>query len=416
MDEIARRRGAAPRAAALLAEPDYLRLWGVGLVTAIVRWLETLAVALFVYRATESAFLVTLMTLLRLLPMGLFGAFLGALAERIESRTCLIAIVAANLLTSAALAGLAAAGWLAVWHLAVASFVNGLAWASDNPLRRMMIGRVVGTARMGQAMSVDVGTNNASRMLGPTLGGVLFAAVGVGGAFALGAALYVLALAAAATLRVRGGVVSGAAGEGILARVSEGVALALRDRRLRGTLWVTVVFNLWGWPFTSLVPVIAQDHLLLSPQGIGVLASMDGAGAFLGALAMGFLARPAGYALCYLGGLGLYLAAIVLFALTAHPLAAGAALFANGLGQSGFSIMQATLVYLAAPPEMRSRVLGVLTVCIGLGPIGFLHLGLLAEEFGARIACIVTGLEGLLVLALTWRLWRPILLPPEVAR
>ena len=63
----------------------------------------------------------------------------------------------------------------------------------------------------------------------------------------------------------------------------------------------------------------------------------------------------------------------------------------------------------AAPPEMRSRVLGVLTVCIGLGPIGFLHLGVLAELFGARVACIITGLEGLLVLVLTWRVWRPIL-------
>jgi uncharacterized membrane protein YuzA (DUF378 family) len=71
--------------------------------------------------------------------------------------------------------------------------------------------------------------------------------------------------------------------------------------------------------------------------------------------------------------------------------------------------MQATLVYLAAPAELRSRVLGVLTVCIGLGPIGFLHLGLLAELFGARAACIITGAEGLLVLALTRRLWRPIL-------
>ena len=69
----------------------------------------------------------------------------------------------------------------------------------------------------------------------------------------------------------------------------------------------------------------------------------------------------------------------------------------------------ATLVYLAAPPEMRSRVLGVLTVCIGLGPIGFLHLGILAELFGARTACIITGSEGLLALALTWRVWRPVI-------
>ena len=51
----------------------------------------------------------------------------------------------------------------------------------------------------------------------------------------------------------------------------------------------------------------------------------------------------------------------------------------------------------------------MLTVCIGLGPIGFLHLGLMAELLGARLACVLTGAEGLLALALTHRLWRPIL-------
>ena len=75
---------------------------------------------------------------------------------------------------------------------------------------------------------------------------------------------------------------------------------------------------------------------------------------------------------------------VALFALAPHPLAAGAALVLNGLGGSGFSIMQATLVYLASPPELRSRMLGILSVCIGLGPIGFVHIGLLAEAIGAQ--------------------------------
>lgn len=401
--------------AGLFAEADFLRLWCVGLVVFVVRWLETLAVALFVYEATGSAFLVAMMTMLRLLPMGLFGAFLGVWAERLEQRTSLLILVCGSLLTSLVLAVLAQAGLLAVWHLAVASFINGLGWAADNPVRRLMIGQVVGSARMGQAMSVDVGTSNASRMLGPTLGGVLFAAVGVGGAFALGVALYLLALAAALTLRYRSGVAAPPK-EGMLARVSEGFALARRDARLRGTLIVTIIFNLFGWPFTSLVPVIGQGGLGLSPAAVGILASMDGVGAFAGALLIGLLVRPAHYGHCYVGGLTLYLGTICLFALAPHAALAGGALLLNGFGQSGFGVMQATLVYLAAPPELRSRVLGVLTLCIGLGPIGFLHLGLLAEHLGAQWACVVTGAEGLVALVLTHRLWRPILTPAEETR
>jgi len=393
----------------LLALPDYRRLWLVGLSLAIVRGLETLAVALFVLQATGSAFLVTMMTLLRLLPMGLFGAPLGALAERVERRSLLVAIAAAGALASAALAVLAWQGALAVWQVAMGCFVSGFAWASDNPVRRMMLGQVVGADRMGRAMSMDVATSNASRVVGPALGGLVFALVGIAGAFALAALLQLAAVAAALAIGLRAG--PGAAPrEGALARISDGIALAWRDARLRGILWVTIVFNVWGWPFTALVPVVAQQHLGLGAEATGALSSLDGAGSFLGALILGVVARPGHYARWYLAGVTLYLALVVVFALTPTAPLAGAALLVNGMGQAGFAVMQATLVYLAAPPEMRARVLGVLTVCIGLGPIGFLHLGVLAELFGARAACIITGVEGLLVLAFTWRVWRPVLL------
>lgn len=406
---------AGPRRA-LLAEPDYRRLWAVGAIIGVVRWLETLAVALFVLAATGSAFLVTMMTLLRLLPMGLFGAHLGALADRVERRTCLAVIVAAGALGSAALALLAWGGALAVWHIAIACFVSGFSWAADNPVRRMMLGQVVGTERMGRAMSIDVGTNNACRMVGPSIGGVVFATLGVAGAFGLSALLQAAALATTLRIRARSGTTGAAHGERMLARISEGFALAWRDPKLRGTLWVTIVFNVWGWPFTALVPVVAQQHLGLGAEGTGLLSSMDGAGAFLGAMALGLVARPAHYARWYIAGVTLYLVFVILFALAPASVPAGLALLASGTGQAGFAVMQATLVYLAAPAEMRSRVLGLLTVCIGLGPIGFLHVGVLAELFGARLACIITGAEGLTALALTWRLWHPILATEETRR
>lgn len=391
----------------LFAEPDFRRLWSVGLIVFVVRWLETLAVSLFVYDATGSAFLVAMMTMLRLLPMGLFGAFLGAWAERVEQRTALLVVVVVSLLTSLTLALLAFAHVLAVWHLAVASFINGLSWASDNPVRRLMIGQVVGTGRMGAAMSLDVGANNASRMLGPTLSGVIFASVGIAGAFVLSVALYTAALSAVLTLRYRSGVRE-ATGEGVLARIAEGFEVVRRERRLVGTLAVTIIFNVFGWPFTSLVPVIGLEHLRLGPEAVGVLSSMDGVGAFCGALAVALLVPPALYARCYLGGVTIYLAMLTLFALAPHPALAGAALLLTGFGGAGFSIMQATLVYLATPPELRSRVLGILSVCIGIGPVGFLHIGLLADIVGAQWACVASGIEGLLALALTRRLWRAI--------
>jgi MFS family permease len=169
--------------------PDFWRLWSVGLVVFTVRWLETVVVGVFVYQHSRSAFLVAMMTMLRLLPMGLFGAFIGAWAEKIERRITLTVVVMLMLTISTFLALLAYTGHLALWHLAAASFLNGLGWATDNPVRRVMIGDVVGGSQMSTAMSLDVGADNASRMVGPTIGGLLLASVGIDGVFMLSVAL-----------------------------------------------------------------------------------------------------------------------------------------------------------------------------------------------------------------------------------
>jgi MFS family permease len=386
--------------------PDFWRLWFVGLVVFTVRWLETVAVGVVVYQRTGSAFLVVTMTMLRLLPMGLFGMFLGALAERFDRRKTLIGVVILMGTTSAVLAVLAWTRSLEVWHLALASFVNGCGWATDNPVRRMMMGEVVGREHMGTAMSLDVGANNASRMFGPTIGGLLLAWVGIQGVFVLSVLMYVGAIAAAITVRSHVPRLPGTST--VLARISEGLAIVRRDKRLVGTLTVTIIYNVFAWPFTSLIPVIGRDRLLLGPEGVGVLASLDGVGAFAGALLLAVWLTPRLYARAYVGGVIVYMIMLIVFAVVTSPAIAAGALLLTGVGGAGFSTMQATLVYLAAPPEMRSRILGVLSVCIGTGPIGFVWLGWLADTIGAPGATAVTGVAGLVALAVTWPLWRTI--------
>jgi MFS family permease len=358
----------------LLGEPDFRRLWLVGLVVFSVRWLEMLAVAVFAYQRTGSPLIVALLTMLRMLPMALFGALIGAAAERVERRTALVFVVVLMLLCSIALALLAWSHALEVWHLALASFISGLTWTTDNPVRRTMIGEVVGPERMSAAMSIDVGANNASRMLGPTVGGILLATLGIGGAFTVSVTGYLVAAIVALRVRHRNMAMSSTAA-GVLERMIEGLVLVRRDPRLSGTMIITVIYNTFGWPFTSMIPVIGQDNLGLGPAGIGLLASMDGIGAFCGAIAIALCAKPPHFARIFIGGVAIYLSMLPVFALAPGPVFAGAVLLLTGLANSGFSIMQATLVYLAAPPEMRGRVFGVLSVCIGVGMIGFLHLG-----------------------------------------
>ena len=214
------------------------------------------------------------------------------------------------------------------------------------------------------------------------------------------------ALWAVLTIRSR---IPRAAGSGaVLTRIAEGLALVRTDKRLIGVLVVTMIYNIFAWPFTGMIPVIGRDRLSLGPEGVGLLATMDGIGAFAGALLLALWLTPKWYGRAYLGGVISYLIMVVIFALAQSPVLAGAALLVTGLGGAGFATMQATLVYLASPQEMRSRILGVLTVCIGTGPIGFVWLGWLADRIGAHNATALTGILGLLAMAATWRWWKEI--------
>jgi MFS family permease len=172
-----------------------------------------------------------------------------------------------------------------------------------------------------------------------------------------------------------------------------------------------VIFNLFAWPCTSMIPVIGETALGLGPEGVGVLAGIDGVGALVGAALIGLLARPDRYAAIYVGGTTLYLAMMIGFALAPGPITAGLALLVTGIGGAGFATMQATLTYLMVPPEMRGRALGVLSTAIGTGLLGFLQIGLLANWLGAPAATALVGAQGLLALLITWPLWRPMLGP-----
>jgi MFS family permease len=384
---------------------DYWRLWLVGLAMSAVRWIEMLVVAVFTYQVTGSAFIVTVMTLLRVLPMALFGAFMGAWADRLDRRRAMLGMLVVTLLASIAVATLGYAGRLEVWHLAISCFLNGTVWASDNALRRILIGDVVGADRMATAMALDIGANNASRMFGPALGGVLMATSGIDAAYLFSAGLYLMAVTAVLGLKHRKAVSHAESGS-ILGRLIEGLAEVRRRRELQGILAVTAIYNLFGWPFYSLVPVIGKDTLGLGPQGIGILSSTDGVGAMLGAAWVVLLANPRHYHALYVGAVVVFQLTTIGFALMTHPLLAGSFSMVGGISGAFFAVMQTTLLYRAVTPDLRSRMLGLLSVSIGVGPIGFLQLGLLAELLGAKQAVIVLAIEGLVALALTFPLWR----------
>ena len=365
-------------------------------------------ISVYVLEATGSAFWVSAMLMLRMLPMGLFGMVGGVVAERVDRRRLLIGALLLSASISVTVAWLAATGQLQVWHAGTCAFIAGAVWMLDFPARRTLLGEVVGTSRVGSAMSLDIVAGSGTRALGPVVGGALYAAIGIGGAFAVSASLFVLAASGLVFLRTRD---TKAAGEsrGLLRQLSAGVEVLRGNQKMLGILAVTIVFNVWGFPFVSLVPVFGREILDLNAFQIGLLASAEGAGALVGAVVLAWVAKDRHFSLFYVGGVVVYLALVVAFAQSVTASLSAVLLLSIGLASAAFAAMQSALVLLNAPEDSRRQMMGLLSVCIGTGPIGFIHLGLLADWLGAPMACTIVAVEGLVALGWVLHRWRGVI-------
>lgn len=382
---------------ALLALSDYRRLWMVGGLTNAMRWLELIATGLFVLDATGSALSVALVSAARAMPLLLFGPAAGAVAEAVDRRVLLVAGLVLTTAAALSVTLLGLAGALAPWHLAVLGFASGVTTAGELSVRRRMVAESAGGATMSQAIAFDSITNAGTRMVGPVAGGAAYALGGIVGAFGVSAALNALALLLAS--RVSHAQERRAFRLADTARtVLEGVAIARAIPTVRAVLSVTVAMNAFGFSFVALMAPIGRQGFGASDIGVGVLVAAEPAGAIIGAMLLARRARPAGLALFLAGAAGFLSALAVMPHMPAYGLALGLLLL-SGFGTAAFGTLQSSLVLEAAPAEARSRLLGLVTMGIGTGPLGMVLSGTLASVAGAPMAVTISALAGTAVVA-----------------
>ena len=371
----------------------------MGATTNIMRWLETVALGFFVYELTGSPFWVAFVGLVRMLPMFVLGAFVGVVADRFDRRLLLMAATALLAITYAILAALAITENIRLWHVATGAFLSGLMWAIDFPARRSMIAEVVQPQRVAIAMGLEMATSNFSRMLGPLAAGGFLATIGISGAYTAGVGLFTCAFLMLATLNYSSATTTRRAVQPVRNLV-EGIRYIRSDAVVVMTLAITVAMNAFAFPYSHMVPVIADEKLGAGALGLGLLFSAEGAGATLGSLLIAARAKAEHYTRAYVFGSLLFLLAILMFALAPWYALALALLFIGGFGTAAFGTLQSIIIITSTPPEMRGRVLGVLAVAIGTGPIGALHVGLVATWLGAPAAVMITATAGIAALAL----------------
>jgi len=388
-----------------LAEPDIIRLWVIGGTNNVVRWLELLAAALFTFELTGSGLAVATVTAARTLPMLMFGAFAGVLSEAVNRKRIMMSGQLITAGSSCAILLLAAAGMAQPWHIALASFVCGTVWSTEMSSRRRMVGDAAAPALLARVIAVDSLAGATTRMIGPLLGGAVYAAIGLKGAYLVTTLLTLVNFSLVLPIRH-----SQAARPLSVATALRDLGDGLRSVRampaVMAVLGVTIAMNACVFCYSALVAPLALRLFAVPNAQVGFLGAAESAGALIAGLALTRRTPRMHPRLLMVSGSVLFAASLMAMPLIPGFWTACAVLVIGGTGTAAFSNMQTMVVLNGAPPAMRSRMLGLITACIGTGPLGQLMIGALADGLGLTAAVEImagVGIATILGIGAVWR-------------
>lgn len=370
-----------------LREATFRALWSASLIASLGTWAQTVGGAWLMTTLTSDALPVALIQSAITLPSVLFGLPAGSLADRVDRRWLLIATQTWMLLSAAALAILTWLGLVTPWLLLALTFSLGVGSALSGPTWSSLLPDVVSRPQLPSAVIVNSLGYNVARSVGPSLGGVVFAAVGPAGTFVANALSCVAPIGVLSRMRPLPRAHSSSSSERFLDTLRGGLLFARTDPTQRVVLTRSILWMLCASSLWSLLPLIARYELGLDVPGYGFLVTCVGGGAVLGAFALPFLRERwtsnrllMGAIVCFSAML-LVLAWVRLLPLVWLMLGLGGAAWTQS--NQNFQIA----VQLAAPGFVRARAIAsYLLTFQGGQAIGSAIWGSVAERVGDPLA------------------------------
>lgn len=391
----------APRVAAL-RHRSFALLWAGSVVSNAGSWMQIVAQGWLVYDLTHSSLLLGVVAMARALPVIFISPFGGVVADRLPRMRVMIVSQGASVVTGVWLALLVDWGMAGVPVLVAFNLLSGIIGAFDAPARQAMLPDLVPPEDLSSAVALSSAAWQGAAMIGPALAGLLVGTLGIAGAFYVNAASYLAVLAALLLMRGVPDRVERRRPEGFFQDFVDGLRHAVRSPVLRALLVLATVSSLFGRSYQQLMPVFAGEVLDVGATGLGLMLAAPGAGSVLGAVALGLRGdvRAKGVvqvgALLAFSGLLLAFTANRSFPLGMTLLTAMGACF---LVSSG---MNTTMLQLAAPPEMRGRIMSYLTVIMqGFAPVGALLAGSAGSVVGTPTAVAASAVVVAAVAALS---------------
>lgn len=370
------------------------RLFFSGQVISLVgTWIQRTTMGWFVYRLTNSAFLLGLVSFLSMIPALPISPFVGAWADRLNRHRIVIYTQIAFFVQNAILATLVLTGVINVnrqYPILILALAQGVIEAVDSPIRQNLLIDLIGDKKLlPNAIATNSAMFNAARLIGPAVGGLLIVLFSEGVCFAINAVSYIPVIISLFFIRVLYPPVVRRK-ESILRKIGDGWSYAYRSFPIRYLLMNLSIYTLFGMSYTTLLPVFAKDVLGGNSATQGLLMSTAGIGALTGSIVLASKVSIRGLPQRLIAVGILASTSMIIFSRSLSlPLSMFFMLFI-GFGMMMTSATTNTLIQSMVSDEMRGRVLSSYTMTfMSMSPFGSLIVGSLSAKFGAQHTMLV---------------------------
>ncbi len=362
--------------------PVFRRFWFGALASSVGQWMQQVALGWLAIVMTDSPGFVGIVTFFAGLPFLIVAPFGGALIDRVDRRKLMLACQVLAFALAVVLAADVMSGLVQPWHLPIAAFLNGSLLALLIPTQQSLVPALVPREALTNGIGLMSAGQNMTRVVGPSVAGIVIGAVGVGPAFVAQAAAIAVAFGLVFSVILPPRPPRAATGRGVF----DGIRLIASRPDLRGLFLLASIPTLFVFPYIGFLNVFARDILQIGAQGLGLLMAMSGGGAVVGSLLVASAARTEGMGRVLLGMTVLYGVPIIGVALSRTLWITLPMLFIAGVLGAAFMSGNNAMIQHRVTDDVRGRVMGAYMLTWGLMPLGSLPMGIIADRVGTPTA------------------------------
>jgi MFS family permease len=382
---------------ASLHNVNYRYLWIGNLFNTAGLWIQQVTIGWLVWELSGSATMVSVASSLRFLPFLFIGPLGGVAADRMDRRRLLMMTQTVMAAMAVLFAVIVALDWVRVWHAMVFSFAMGCGFAMNAPVRQSLIANTVPLEELGNAIALNATAINATRIIGPAVGGMLIVAFGVAGNFLLQASLYLCMVAAIFPMKVPYRDTVSASKASAFRNLKEGFRYVWKNETMFGLMMLSFIPSLFVMPILQIMPVFTAEVLHAKADIYGYLITSFGVGALLATLTMasfGSIIRSGRLGIIALSSAAIF---VIFFSQSTLLWVAFFLLAALGFSQVIFFVNNNTLVQTLAPDSLRGRVMAIYQIDHAVMPLAAAVLGVCSDIFSVPASMAASGLLCLVV-------------------